>query len=189
VVEIPAVELLEEGTTMHELLKAIGIETLPPGETEASLVKKILTDNFFYNRVIQQLVEEWSVGVAERLPQIQRDALRSKFAPKATKPVVVWAVIPADQTGTGKARITATGGGETIYWTGTVAELRRFRFRGESVPAAIIDVYELHSAPVPDPIWVNQQREHARWEKEDHHTPSEIESLAKEQVQRDAGRQ
>src|SRR6266852_2841108 len=127
---------------MHELLSAVGIDTIPPGETEATLVKKILTDNFFYNKVLARLVDEWSVGVAEKLPWIEREALRNRIIPSkaAQKPVVEWGLVYPDKAADGKMQITATCGAETIRWNGK--NVRGFRFRGEPVPGEIAYIYE-----------------------------------------------
>jgi len=127
---------------MHELLSAVGIDTIPPGESEATLVKKILTDNFFYNKVLARLVDEWSVGVAEKLPWIEREALRNRIVPSkaAQKPAVEWALVYPDKAADGKMQITATCGNETIRWNGK--NVKAFRFRGEPVPGEIAYIYE-----------------------------------------------
>jgi hypothetical protein len=168
----------------NELLAAIGITELPPNETEASLVKRVLSDNFFYNKVLSRLVDEWSVGVAEKLPFLEREALRNRIVPPAPKKhVVSWSVFSPEQTQNGRARVTATCAQETIHWTGTVADLRKWRFHGEAAPAEIVYLFEVYTAPTPDPLWVKHERERAKYALEQKRPKSDIEYLADEQIQ------
>src|SRR5260221_8418390 len=99
---------------MHGLLKAIGIETIPPGQTEESLVKKILTDNFFWNKVILRVVELEAVATADNLPKLERGALRDRIVPPIKKQEIKWGIRTPDQTIGGRIAITATCDSESI---------------------------------------------------------------------------
>ena len=125
---------------MHDLLSAIGIESIPPGETEESLCKKICADNFFFNKVIARLVELEAVATAKNLFFLEREALRNKIIPKQKKPEVVWGVIQPSASADGEMWISATCGNETTSWHGK--NIRAYRFHGEPVPAEIVYLYE-----------------------------------------------
>src|SRR5216683_6049810 len=135
-----------------EVLIALGIETLPVGESEGSLRRKLLSNNFFWNRVVNSLVWEHSLAIAKALPQIERDALRDKLVPPVKKPPVVWALKTPEQTIGGRVSITATCGPEQVNWSGDPRNVRAFRWRGECVPGDLAYLYEQYHLPQMDPI-------------------------------------
>lgn len=67
----------------HPLLIALGIDAIPEGSTEESLVKKVLQDNLFFNRGTQALLEQQAASIiTSRYSEAERKHLRDKLAPR-----------------------------------------------------------------------------------------------------------
>jgi hypothetical protein len=137
---------------MYEVLLALGINAIPPGQSEESLCRKILQDNFFFNKVLARLVEAHAFEVATSLPLLERNALRDRIIPRVKVQPVEWGFISGAKNLTGKAAITATCGPESIRWNGKPGDIRAFRWHGQAVPGDIVYLYELESVNLGDPV-------------------------------------
>jgi hypothetical protein len=137
--------------TNHPLLLAIGVSEIPPGQTEDALVKRALQDNYFFNRVLNRLVENAALDVAQSIPRLEREALRDRLVPPSQRPIIEWSLITPDQNIQGVMTIVARCGQETVRWNGAAKNVRPFRFHGEAVPLDIVFLYEQHHGTPIDP--------------------------------------
>lgn len=148
---------------MDALLTAVGIEVIPAGESEESLRKKILTDNYFYNRVLARLVDEWAESVAAKIPMLERKALCNRIVPANAVPAkipVYWEIIQPSRSTNGQMTIIASHGKESVRWNGDWKTVRQVIFYGERVPSEIAHIYELNfSTPRTDPEFAREQRQ------------------------------
>lgn len=144
------------------ILNAAGI-TLAPGQSPDEIIQKILRDSYVGVKAMEVLIARHAAdGIANMVPlEIEHLRTRVVIRPAPQKPKVEWALVQPEATFSGKMLIRATCGAETIQWSGDVRELRTLKFRGESVPADIAQVYEYHCGGPEDPELAAARRD---WE-------------------------
>jgi len=143
-------------------LLSIGVSEIPPGQTEDTLIKKLLQDQYFWNKCLARLVSSISFEVAQTLPHLEREALSARLVPPKVKPQVEWSLVMPESSIRGVMSIIAKCGTETVRWEGNPKNVRQYRFHGEAVPLDIVLLYEQQGPPVdPDVI---QERKNRREE-------------------------
>jgi hypothetical protein len=152
---------------MNEIISAVGIEVIPPGETESTLLKKILSDSRVYNLVLTYLVEKYAADVIRARHPLERAALLKAVAPHAIVPAAVkptanggvaWGVIVPrkDDSVNSRIRLLATRGRETLGFDGDPDRVATLVIFGEKCPDHIAKKYReafslAANPPVIDP--------------------------------------
>ncbi len=67
--------------TFPAALTQLGISPadLPHNQTESDLLRKLLADNFFYNKVLFTMLEEYASRAAAKLHPLEAEKLRSRL--------------------------------------------------------------------------------------------------------------
>ncbi|HEV2521980.1 MAG TPA: hypothetical protein VGT24_06325 [Candidatus Acidoferrales bacterium] len=147
-----------------EILNAAGLTNLPPGADPTVIAEQILKDHLVGQRVFDLFIEQHAAEVVSKFHPLEKEALRRRlgfagFAEPAPKPHVSWSVGPHPING--KVMITMQCGSETCYWSGSVDDLPRLKFRGETVPADIATVYKMSVSNGDDPELEAARRDYA----------------------------
>jgi len=155
---------------MHDLFTELGIKDsdIPVGQSRETLLARAVGDNFFFNRVLKDLVIQYAGETASRLNKLEREAFRNRLIPKVVKPPVVWGIMMPDQTITGVCAICATCGAQVMNWSGDYRKARELKLFDESVPGDIAEVYILQmGAHKINPDVINEKRLQQKWATED----------------------
>lgn len=134
----------------HEaLLRAAGIQSLPPGVSALEVVQKICRDHLVRDRVFDLLVEQYAAeALTNRFHFREKEPLRVRTGAEIAKLKfrVEWSFIEPSLSQNGQALISAkayvegdTSPAETFWWSPrTLEEARQIRFRGEACPGDIL---------------------------------------------------
>lgn len=124
----------------NSILKALGVESLPPGQTEYDVVSKILRDPEVNRLAHDLMTRQFALTVIERMLPNAKAELRGRYGLDDTPKVrVSWNV---GQTSTsGQWFIRAVGHSQEIIFTGKPVGAYTFQFCGETCPRDIADEY------------------------------------------------
>lgn len=115
----------------NTILKALGLEQIPPGITEYELTCKILRDPALARRSHDLMVEHFSELAILKMSDSERAAFIKKLVP-APVARVSWNI---GQTPVGEQWfIRAVGHSQEVFFTGKPEAAHTFKFLGETCP-------------------------------------------------------
>jgi hypothetical protein len=123
----------------NKILKALGIETIPPGTTEFELTCKVLRDPWIAKRSHDLMVETFSELAILKMTPAEKAAFLKKLVP-APVASVRWEV--GQGAITEQWFIKASGHSQETFFTGTPEKARAFTFCGETCPAVVVAEYK-----------------------------------------------
>lgn len=124
----------------NALLVVLGVETLPPGQTEHDVVEKLLRDPDVCRIAHDLATRNFAFAAIRDMPPSKKSEVRQRYGLGDTPTVrVFWNV---GQTPTGEQWfIRAQGHSQEIFFTGKPVGAYTFQFCGETCPRDVADEY------------------------------------------------
>lgn len=138
--EVEKLETKEEKKMNNAMLKALGIESLPPGISEYELTARIMR-NPEVSRLAHELVtRHYSLVAVQNMSEPQKAKLAQEIGATKPRPTPIrWSVGQGEMTGQWFVR--AVGHSEETFFNGTPERARAFKFMGETCPPDVVAEY------------------------------------------------
>ena len=126
---------------MNRILEVLGVKSIPPGQTEHSLLSKLLKNPEIIQAVLDLLVARNADSAILTIlsPAAKTRLLNHIGCGPAVAQKVSWAVCRVPNSG--QWMIVGKVFGENIFFTGTPENAPLLKFRGETCPRHIVEEY------------------------------------------------